>query len=164
MTHGVRVLVMAALLAGAPPTAAQPQRPRAELTAVARETAFKPGTTATVTLKVRLPKNVHVQSNKPRDPLLIPTVLTIDAPAGVTVERITYPLATELAQTGRRDKLVVYGPEFEIEVRLALADAAPPGDLVVPAQLRYQACNEAVCFPPARASAQWALRVADLRY
>jgi DsbC/DsbD-like thiol-disulfide interchange protein len=164
MTHGARVLVMAALLAGAPPIGAQPQRPRAELTAVARETAVKPGTTAIVSLKVRLPKNVHVQANKPRDPLLIPTVLTIDAPAGLTIDRITYPPATELAQTGRRDKLVVYGPEFEIEVRLALAAGAPPGDLIVPAQLRYQACNEAVCFPPARASAQWALRVTDLRY
>ena len=39
----------------------------------------------------RLPDGFHVQSNKPRDPLLIPTELTVDAPAGVTVEEVVFP-------------------------------------------------------------------------
>lgn len=149
----------AALVAGTLAVQAQPRRPRAELTAVVGPAAVKSGATASVLLKVRLPKDVHVQSNKPRDPSLIPTVLTVTAPEGVTVEQITYPPATDLTQTGRREKLVVYGPEFDIEVRLTLAAIVAPGDLTIPAQLRYQACNDAVCFPPARASTQWTLRV-----
>jgi Disulphide bond corrector protein DsbC len=119
----------------------------------------KAGSIARVSLKVRMPKDVHVQSNKPKDPSLIPTVLTVDATPGVTVEQIGYPPASELVQKGRSEKLEVFGPEFEIDVRLKLAPTLPPGNLVIPAQLRYQACNDTVCFPPARAAAQWTLRV-----
>ena len=39
----------------------------------------------------RLPEDVHVQAHKPRDPSLIPTVLTLEAPPGVTVDAINYP-------------------------------------------------------------------------
>jgi DsbC/DsbD-like thiol-disulfide interchange protein len=138
---------------------AQTQRPRAEVTTTSKSPTLPRGGTATISLTVKLPKNVHVQSNKPRDPLLIPTVLTIDPPAGISVEQVAYPEATELAQRGRREKLTVYGPEFEIEVHLAVAATAAAGDVVVPAQLRYQACDDAVCFPPARATTEWKLRV-----
>ena len=49
-------------------------------------------------LKVSLPEGLHTQSNKPRDPLLIPTELTIDAPDGVTVKEIVFPPSTDLKQ------------------------------------------------------------------
>jgi hypothetical protein len=139
---------------------AQLQRPRAEVIPVAAPTA-KPGATVIVSLKVRLPKDVHVQADKPKDPSLIATTLTVDAPVGVSVEKVSYPAATELAQQGRRDKLLVFGPEFEIKAHLALAASVAPGELVIPARLRYQACNDTMCFPPARAEAQWTVRVAE---
>ena len=96
-----------------------------------------------------------MQAHEPRDPSLIPTVLTVEAPPGITVEAVTYPPPTELTQTGRRESLAVLGPEFDIEVRLSVAATAAAGDLDVPAVLRYQACNDAVCFPPARATVEW---------
>ena len=37
-----------------------------------------------------LPEGLHTQSNKPRDPLLIPTELTIDAPADITVKEVVF--------------------------------------------------------------------------
>jgi hypothetical protein len=101
-----------------------------------------------------------VQANKPRDPSLIPTVLTLETPAGITVEEIVYPPGTELQQTGRKEKLLVLGPEFAIGVRLALASDVSPGELIVQGLLRYQACNETVCFPPARATVRWVVPVA----
>lgn len=151
-------LVMVALLSGAS-VGAQLQRPRAEVTPVVATPEIIPGSTVVLSLKVRLPKDVHVQSDKPRDPSLIATTLTIEAPAAVTVDTISYPAATELAQRGRQEKLLVFGPEFEIEARLMVAESAAPGERVVPARLRYQACNETMCFPPARAEAKWTLRV-----
>lgn len=138
---------------------AQLKRPRAEVTPVAPTAGVVAGSTVNVSLTVRLPKDVHVQADKPRDPSLIATTLTIDAPAGITVEKITYPAPTELAQSGRRDKLLVFGPEFDIEARIAIAPSVAPGELVIPARLRYQACNETMCFPPSRADTRWTLRV-----
>lgn len=139
---------------------AQLQRPRAEVIPVAAA-EVKPGSTVVVSLKVRLPKDVHVQADKPKDPSLIATTLTIDVPAGVSVEKVSYPAATALAQQGRREKLLVFGPEFEIAAHLAVAPSVARGELVIPARLRYQACNDTMCFPPARADAQWTVRVAE---
>jgi DsbC/DsbD-like thiol-disulfide interchange protein len=129
------------------------------VTAAAENADVKPGSTAILRLEVRLPKDVHVQANRPRDASLIPTALTIDAPPGVAIEKITYPPPSELAQTGRKEKLLVLGPEFEIQVHVAVSDSHASGDVVIPARLRYQACNDTMCFPPARAEAQWTLRV-----
>lgn len=158
MHSHTRLLVLFGLLCSAP-AGAQLQRPRAEVIPVVTVAEVKPGASVSVVLKVKLPKDVHVQADKPKDPSLIATALTIDAPPGVAVEKISYPSATELSQQGRRDTLLVFGPEFEIEARLAVATSVAPGELSVPARLRYQACNDTMCFPPARAEAHWTLRV-----
>jgi DsbC/DsbD-like thiol-disulfide interchange protein len=156
-----RVVVLTSMLAFAGTVAgfAQPGRPKATVTPAGETAAPKAGTTARVSLNVTLPADVHVQSDKPRDPSLIPTVLTVDAPAGVTVSKIVYPTPTNLAQAGQKQPLAVFGPTFTIGVELALAKDLPPGDLVIPARLRYQACDARACYPPARAEAQWTLRV-----
>ncbi len=139
---------------------AQPVKPKASLTPSVETAPVRAGGVVHVALKVTLrPETVHVQSNKPRDPAFIPTVLTIDAPAGITVAKIQYPPARDLKQEGQPTPLAVYGPEFTINVDLALAKSTNAGDLIVPAHLKYQACDESVCYPPAKADAQWTLPV-----
>ena len=117
------------------------------------------GEKARLALKVSLPEGLHTQSDKPRDPTLIPTVLTIDAPAGVTVDEIVFPKATDLKQAGQDQPLAVFEQVFAIGVQIALAPSVPAGDLVIPATLRYQACDANLCYPPATADVQWAVRV-----
>jgi hypothetical protein len=99
-----------------------------------------------------------VQSNKPRDPDLIPTVLTVEPPKGAKVA-VTYPKALDFAQAGAAQPLAVYPNVFDIVVQVTFAPGVTPGALTIPATLRYQACNESVCFPPARADARWSLMV-----
>ena len=82
MTWRRAVSGTAALALAVAGVSAQIVRPRAELTPVVESTDVKAGTTVKVSLKVRLPKDVHVQSNTPRDQSLIPTVLTIAAKRG----------------------------------------------------------------------------------
>jgi len=158
-TQRIRVIGVAVLIvAGAAPSGAQPGRPKAEVTA-AVDAPARAGTTVKATLRVTLPAGVHVQSDKPRDPALIPTALTIQPPAGVTVASIVYPPSADLQQAGQKAPLAVLGPAFTIDVRLALAADVAAGALVVPARLRYQACDDKACYPPARADAQWVLTV-----
>ena len=153
--------VALAVLAFATPPAvlAQPGRPRADVAPGVERVTARPGDTVKVSLTVRLPEDVHVQAHEPRDASLIATVLTVEAPPGVTVDAVAYPVPTELRQAGRTDTLDVLGPAFEIGVRLTVAATAAQGDLAVPAVLRYQACNDRVCFAPARATAAWRLEV-----
>ena len=44
------------------------------------------GSTARVALRVSLPEGFHIQSNQPRDPTLIPTVLSVEPPPGVRTD------------------------------------------------------------------------------
>jgi hypothetical protein len=156
------VIGLAVAIALTTPVAAQTGRPRAEVTATVASTPARAGQTASLTLHVRLPEDVHVQAHEPRDPSLIPTVLTVEAPPGTTVEAVRYPPPAELTQAGRRESLAVLGPEFDIDVRLAVP-ATASGTVTVPAVLRYQACNAAVCFPPARATVSWEVPILQPR-
>jgi cytochrome c biogenesis protein CcdA/thiol-disulfide isomerase/thioredoxin len=108
---------------------------------------------------VRLPEGLHVNSNTPRDPSLIPVVLSIEPPPGISVTEIVYPEPTDLVQQGADQPLAVYEREFAIGIQLAVADDVQAGDIVVPARLRYQACDERVCYIPATASTGWTLRI-----
>jgi thiol:disulfide interchange protein DsbD len=144
---------------GAPPQAPPPQRPRAELTPLPASPRVARGATATLSLRVVLPKDVHVQADKPRDPALIATALTFAPPAGVTVTRVRYPAGDDLVQAGQSKALLVFGSEFVIDVEIAVDRSVETGTLTVPAQLRYQACNDRLCFPPARAPVTWSIAV-----
>ena len=159
----VRLASLAAVataLAGATASDAQVLRPpRAEVVAIAAADGVAAGGAAYVAVQVTLPEGFHVNSNKPRDPALIPIVLTVDAPAGMSVAEIVYPTPTDLAQQGVPELLAVYERQFAIGVRLNVDAGTAPGELNVPARLRYQACDDKVCYIPATAVTSWALRV-----
>jgi DsbC/DsbD-like thiol-disulfide interchange protein len=160
MSTGVRHVVAAAIvLVATAPLAAQATRPRATVKPTASEVTVAPGETVALALEVSMPPDVHVQAHTPDDPLLIPTVLTVEAPPGFTVGAISYPQPVPFAQQGRATPLLVLGPTFEIGVRLTVPADATAGMRSVPVVLRYQACNETLCFPPARATAAWTLEV-----
>jgi thiol:disulfide interchange protein DsbD len=153
------LMIAAGALIGAPALHAQASRPRAEVTPIVSTPKPKAGAPLALSLQVVLPKDVHVQANKPRDPSLIATVLTLTPPDGVTVNDISYPAPGELAQKDRKETLAVLGPEFSIEIKATLAAGVAAGELKIPGVLRYQACNDSVCFAPTRANAEWTIRV-----
>jgi thiol:disulfide interchange protein len=155
----VALLVVAALLLTPFSLDAQMRRPQANVTPIVETSGVHPGTTARVALRVSLPGNLHVQSDRPRDPLLIPTVLTIEPPAGVTLRGTAFPPAMDLKQEGQAEPLAVFDNTFVIAAELAVAADAPLGPLLVPARLRYQACDDKLCYPPATADVEWTLHV-----
>ncbi len=151
--------LVAGLTLSAVSASAQLRRPVAELTPTVERQTIQPGRTMTVALRVELPENLHVQSDAPRDPFLIPTLLTFTLPEGVTVEEITYPEATDFLLVGGEEPLLVFGHDFTIEVRLALDAGVSPGEMVLPGNLEYQACDDRVCFAPANATVEWRVNV-----
>lgn len=99
-----------------------------------------------VELRFRVDPGYHINSHTPKDPLLIPTRLTLDAGPGVTVLGETYPKGTafKLGQGSDSMLLDVYQGEFRVMVRVRAAKG--PQTLV--GSLHYQACDDASCFPP----------------
>src|SRR5688572_27958121 len=159
LSRAVVALTLLPLLA-ATVAHAQLRRPApAELTPLLETDAVRAGTTARAALIIRLPEGLHTNSNKPRDPLLIPIVLSIQAPAGVSVTEIVYPPPQDLQQEGATQPLAVFEREFTIGAQLAVDAGVPAGELVVPASLRYQACDEKVCYPPVTLATRWTLSI-----
>jgi thiol:disulfide interchange protein len=145
------------LLATAGAVTAQLRRIPAEITPLVESDGVRAGSMVRAAITVALPESFHVQSNKPRDPLLIPTELTVEAPAGIQVEELVFPVATDFKQEGLDEPLLVFDREFTIGVRFSLPAGLPPGEVVVPARLRYQACDDKMCYAPSTAQFEWKL-------
>src|SRR5688572_30680609 len=161
MRSRFRAAFVAALLAVAAPALSAQQGPplTAKLTPLAETSALRAGTSVKLAMRVELSPELHVQSNIPSDSTFIPTVLTVGAPAGVTVDELVYPAAQKLKQEGLPEPLSVYGHDFVIGVRVMLAPTVEPGTVVISARLRYQACNDRVCFRPITAVEPWVVQI-----
>jgi thiol:disulfide interchange protein len=153
LAAAVALLIVAPTL-----VSAQFRGPRAELNPLV-ESEVRAGGTARAALEVRLPPQLHVQSNAPRDPALIPTELTFSPPAGVRATELVFPEATDFQQAGLPEPLAVFEHEFAIGVQFAVAEGTASGTIEIPGRLRYQACDDKVCFPPQTADVRWALTV-----
>lgn len=153
------LLAACAVLFAPVPARAQLGSVNAELTPLVESDGAHAGTAVRTALRVRLPAGFHVNSDRPRDPLLIPISLTVDPPSGVSVAEIVYPEPTELRQQGADEALSVFEREFAIGVRFQLLASLPQGPTVVPARLRYQACDETTCYKPVTVATGWMLRV-----
>jgi thiol:disulfide interchange protein DsbD len=154
-----RLAAAVALLIVAPSVAfGQLRGVPAELTPIV-ESEARAGTQVRAALLVRIPERFHVQSNAPRDPSLIPTVLTFTAPAGINATEVVFPKATDFEQAGQSQPLAVFEHEFAIGVQFEVAPTTPLGPLEVPARLRYQACDDKLCYPPVTTDLRWTLTI-----
>ena len=103
------------------------------------------GKATSVGLHFRIKEGLHINSHEPRDEFLIPTVFSIPESSGVRLEKAEYPAGKEFVlPVDPSTKLVVYTGEFTIQTRIV----AQPGDHMVEAKLRYQACDANACLPP----------------
>jgi hypothetical protein len=108
----------------------------------------KRGAPATVTLKVSLPAGFHANSNTPTDPNLIPLKLKWTG-GPLEAGAITYPkpLLEKYTFTAGKPISVVAGA-FDITTKFNVPAAAPSGPGAQTGTLRFQACNDRMCFPP----------------
>jgi hypothetical protein len=102
-----------------------------------------------VNLDFRVPAAYHVNSNTPKSEFLIPTALKMDLPTDIILGKIEYPAGTDMSFPFSPDeKLSVYSGDFTIAVAVHPLHSVVPGKYVVRGVLRYQACDNAACYPP----------------
>jgi len=98
-----------------------------------------------VELRFRVDEGFHINSHTPKDELLIPTALKLDAAGGQKVLGEQYPAGAPFRLTlGAGETLDVYQGEFRVTVRIVV----PKGQSDLVGSLHYQACDNAACFPP----------------
>ncbi len=103
------------------------------------------GRPSSLELHFRVAPGLHINSHVPRGEYLIPTTFSIPEGSGVRLLDAIYPPGAEIAlPLDPMTKLSVYSGEFRIRTRIVAA----PGDHLVQARLRYQACDNNTCMPP----------------
>ena len=115
------------------------------------------GSTFRVAVEARLDPGFHVNSNRPLDEGLIATSLTVEPPDGIILESIAWP--ESFLFTVGQDDLAVFGEEFIIGVTLSLDPELPLGEHVVRGTLRYQACDDRMCYFPTTADVRFTVTV-----
>lgn len=98
-------------------------------------------------LHFRIAEGFHVQSARPLDDNLVPTVLNFELPEGLEVKEIVYQEHEFITLQGQEDPLAVYGPNLVIRVVLN-ADREEHYWGVVTGELTYQACDAVKCYYP----------------
>lgn len=143
------VVLMAPGLGAQAPVFGTPNRPAARPEAVEylypEQVSVPAGKPAEVALHFRIASGLHINSHHPKDSFLIPTNLSIPEASGVRLENASYPPGGDYAlPADPGTRLSVYSGEFTIQARIV----SQPGDHLVEAKLRYQACDQNACMPP----------------
>lgn len=121
-------------------------------------TAGKPGS---VPLHFRVVRGFHINSNTPKSEFLIPTALKLDAPTDIVIGKITYPAGTDMSFPFSPDeKLSVYTGDFSLAVVVRPLHNVVPGKYMLRGQLKYQACDNAACYPPKQLPVQFEVKIA----
>jgi hypothetical protein len=102
-----------------------------------------------VNLNFRVPPGYHINSNMPKSEFLIPTALKMDLPTDIILGKIEYPAGEDKSFPFSPDeKLSVYSGDFTIAVAVHPLHSVVPGKYQMRGVLRYQACDNAACYPP----------------
>ncbi|HWY22468.1 MAG TPA: protein-disulfide reductase DsbD domain-containing protein [Candidatus Acidoferrum sp.] len=113
-----------------------------------------------VNLNFRVPSGYHINSNTPKSEFLIPTALKMDLPTDIILGKIEYPAGTDMSFPFSPDeKLNVYSGDFTIAVAVHPLRSVVPGKYVMRGILRYQACDNAACYPPKNLSVSFEVKV-----
>jgi DsbC/DsbD-like thiol-disulfide interchange protein len=99
---------------------------------------------------------IHVYAPGATD--FLPIALTLDAASGVTIGALRYPKSQTLDLEGL--KIPVYDKPFRLAQRVTLDRSLKKGETItVTGTVNYQACDDRVCFIPAKAPVRWTIAV-----
>ena len=156
----VRTAALVAVLASVPGSArAQDDAPAApsaqpsanELVRIGGPLRAKttPGGTAEVRIPLTVLDGWHINAHRPNEEFLVATSLHLASAPGVRVNVKRYPDAKQVKLSFSETPLAVYEGDAEIQVQLQVDPTAGGGTQTLAGSLRFQACNDQVCLPPA---------------
>lgn len=102
----------------------------------------------------------HINSNKPNDEFLIPSVVSVKGKR-IKLVKVEYPKPRELNFSFSDSPVSVFEGETKIGLILEILADAPVGKQSVEVVLDYQACNDVSCLPPQSAKTKFEVIVIE---
>lgn len=106
------------------------------------------GQTVRATVVMDIPSGYHINSNQPLEKFLIGTHAQVDAPKGIRLGRVGYPHAVLRKFKFSKNRVSVYEGRATMSFNVTVPRNFAPGPIEVKVRVRYQSCNDEVCFPP----------------
>lgn len=106
------------------------------------------GRRARATVVLEIPHGYHVHSNRPLEKFLIATQLKVEAPDGLRVGPVSYPRALLRNLKFSKNRVAVYEGRVTMRFSIAVPRNFATGSTEIKAKVRYQSCDDEVCFPP----------------
>jgi hypothetical protein len=113
-----------------------------------------------IDLQFRVASGYHINSNQPKQEYLKKTELKLDPPTDIAVEKITYPTGTDKTFPFAPDEaLNVYTGDFGVNVVVRPLKTVLPAKYAFHGFLKYQACDNAACYPPKQLPVSFEVKV-----
>jgi DsbC/DsbD-like thiol-disulfide interchange protein len=120
------------------------------------------GRTTQAAVVMTIPAGFHVNSNRPLGKYAIPTRLEIKAPEGIKVSPVIFPRpVVRKFKFSENRPMAVYEGRAVMRFNVTVPARYQPGTAELRATLRYQSCNDEVCFPPQTREITIPLTIAD---
>lgn len=121
--------------------------PEDVLQASAQKVEAQAGKSAQAEVHLKIKEGYHINAN-PASQYQIATQLTVEKAEGITAGQPVYPPSITKKFAFSEQPLAVYEKEATIGVPLNVEAKAAKGEQTVAARIKFQACDEQVCYPP----------------
>ena len=127
-------------------------------TIVASPAAVNGAAGAKVSLFVDVTPKTNIHVYAPGTEFYIPITVKLNAQPEIKPGKIAYPKSETI--TLLNEKVPVFQKPFRLTQEVTLDKSAKPGaTLTVSGTVNYQACDDAVCYPPESAPVTWTVMV-----
>jgi hypothetical protein len=128
-----------------------------DLTSSASNAVVCPGDRIALVLDIRLKPQMHVYA--PGAEGYIPISWTMPRAPAYELQNADMPAPHLLYLAAIDEKAPVYEGDFRLVRDLTIAEGQPAGELTVEGALKYQACDDRMCYIPETVPLNWTLRV-----
>jgi AhpC/TSA family protein/cytochrome c biogenesis DsbD-like protein len=144
--------------------------PHLQLTLEQSDRSVIPGGRVSLIAEIELPPHVHVYS--PGVQGYKPIQLTLQGLPGIELQPVVYPSSKMLYLEAIQERVPVFEGKFRISQDLTVtpsrtADAlrsvfSKERTISITGDLKYQACDQTVCYPPTSVAVKWQLEIVPL--
>ena len=116
-----------------------------------------PGERISLYVDVAPKPKMHVYAPDQTD--YIPIELKVEPASSFRAQGIKYPAAEQFFFEPLKETQRVYSKPFRMTVPITLAQKAAPEPLTIKGTVRYQACDDAICYLPQTVAVTWKVGV-----
>jgi cytochrome c biogenesis DsbD-like protein len=125
-------------------------------TTAASAPTIRPGQTLKLFVDVTPKPKMHVYAPGAKD--YMPIALELNS-AGVRAGKLAYPASQDWYFEPTKEHVPVYQAPFRLAQDVVVASTVKPGTLIITGVLKYQACDDTICYNPVTEPVSWTVTV-----